>query len=125
MTLSFCLCSTYFLCERNPKNVRLESPKSEESSETHVSTYSSLLFIRITNVLPRLNIHKFFLILILELFLKFSDFEPRIILELFLNAKGLPSPKTLRNIFQYFFMFYYIIKLCKSLYLLSIMQKSF
>ena len=43
--------------------------------------------------------------------LNFSDFEPRIILKLFLNATGVTSPKNLRNIFQSLLMFYYIIKL--------------
>ena len=33
-------------------------------------------------------------------FLTFSDFKPRITLDLFINTKGLTSGETLRNIFQ-------------------------
>ena len=49
--------------------------------------------------------------------------KPRIILKLFLNAKGVSSPNNLANIFQSSLMFYYIIKLNKSLYFVSIKQK--
>ena len=65
------------------------------------------LFIRMPSCLPILNV------------LKFSDFEPRIILKLFLNTKAV----TLRNIFKLLLMFYYVIKVGKSLYFVSIMQK--
>ena len=58
-----------------------------------------------------------------SIFLNFPDFEPRSILKLFLNTKGVTSPKRLRNIFQSLLMFYYVIKLRKSLYFVSIMQK--
>jgi len=70
-----------------------------------------LFFYKKPSFLPSLNI------------LKFSDFEPRIILKLFLNTKGVISPKYLRNIFQSFLMSYFIIKLSKSYYFVSIMQK--
>ena len=39
-----------------------------------------------------------------------SDFDSIIILKLFLNIKGVPSPKNLRNIFQSLLMVCYIIK---------------
>ena len=55
--------------------------------------------------------------------MKFSDFEPRIFLGLFFNTKAVTSPKNLRNPFQSFLLFYYIINLSKSLYLVSIVQK--
>ena len=55
--------------------------------------------------------------------LSFSDFELRTILTLFLNIKGEASPKNLRNICQSLLMFYYIVKLGKSLYFVSVMQK--
>ena len=42
------------------------------------------------------------------MFLNFSDFEPRIILKLFLNTKGVNSPKNIRNLFQSFLVLYYI-----------------
>ena len=58
-----------------------------------------------------------------SIFLDFSDFEPRIILKLFLNTKGVVSPKILMNIFQSRLMFYYIIKACKSLYFVWMKQK--
>ena len=45
------------------------------------------------------------------------------IFELFSNTKGVTSPKSLGNIFQYMLMFYYIEKLSKSLYFASIVQK--
>ena len=57
------------------------------------------------------------------IFLKFSDFEPRIILQLFLNTEDATSPITLRNVFQFVLMFYYIIKLSKSLHFVPIFQK--
>ena len=53
--------------------------------------------------------------------LKFSDFEPKIIPTLFLNTKGVASPKNLRNVFQSLLIFYYIIKLSKSVYFISVM----
>ena len=43
--------------------------------------------------------------------LSFYDFEPRIIIKLFLKSKGVILPKCLRNVFQSLLMFYYIIKL--------------
>ena len=55
--------------------------------------------------------------------LNFSDFESRIVLILFSVTKGVASPKSLWNVFQSLLMFYYIIELSKSLYLVSIMQK--
>ena len=55
--------------------------------------------------------------------LNFSDFESRIILKLYSITKGVASPKSLRNVFQSLLMFYYIIELSRSLYLVSIMQK--
>ena len=58
-----------------------------------------------------------------SIFLNFYGFEPRIILQLFLNTKSVTSPNNFRNIFQSFLMFYYIIKLSKSLYFVSIIQK--
>ena len=61
-------------------------------------------FKRIPNFLPSLII------------LKFSDFELRIILKLFLNNTGVTSQEKVKNIFQFWFMFYYIIMLSKSLY---------
>ena len=48
-------------------------------------------------------------------FLNFSDFKPSISLELFLNTKGVPLPKNLRNLFKSLLMFYYIIELSKRL----------
>ena len=56
--------------------------------------------------------------IILKLFLNY----PRIILKLFLNTKGATLPKNLRNMFQSFFMLYYILKLSKTLYFVSIIQ---
>ena len=68
--------------------------------------------------------YEFFLIFFrASIFLDFSDFEPRIILKLSLNTKGATSPRNFRNIFQSLLMFYYIIKLSKSLYFVSIMQR--
>ena len=58
-----------------------------------------------------------------SIILNFFDFDPRIILKLFLNTNGVASSKTLRNIFQSLLIFYNIIKLSKSLYFVSIMQK--
>ena len=57
------------------------------------------------------------------MFLNFYDFKPRIILKLFLNTDGLTSPKNLRNTFQSLLMLYFIIKLSRSLYFVSIVQK--
>ena len=57
------------------------------------------------------------------MFLNFSDFEPRIILKLFFNTKVVTSPKYLMNIFQSYLTIFCIIKLCKSLHFLSIVQK--
>ena len=45
------------------------------------------------------------------MFFMFSDFEPRIVRNLFLNTKGVASPKNLRNIFQSLLMLYYILEL--------------
>ena len=56
------------------------------------------------------------------IFSNLSDFEPRIILKLFLKNEGVISPKNLRNIYQSLLMFYYIIKLSKSLYFASVIQ---
>ena len=53
----------------------------------------------------------------------FSNLEPRTSLKLFLNTKCTTLLKTLRNIFQSFLMFYYIIKLSNSLYFVLVMQK--
>ena len=57
------------------------------------------------------------------MFLNFSNFEHRIILKLLLSIKRVTSSKNLRNTFQSLLMFCYIIKLSKSLYFVSIMQK--
>ena len=40
-----------------------------------------------------------------------------------LNTTGVSSPKNLRYIVQSLFIFYYIIKRKKSLYIVSVMQK--
>jgi len=56
-----------------------------------------------------------------SILVNFSDFKPRIILK-FLNTKGVTSPKNSRNLFQSL-IFYYIIKLDKSLYYVSITLK--
>ena len=45
-------------------------------------------------------------LLSLKIFLKFSDFEPRIILKILLNTKVVPSPTNLRNVYLYLLMFY-------------------
>ena len=57
------------------------------------------------------------------LFLNFSDFEPRIILKLFLNTEGETSPKNLEAIVQSLLMFCCIVKLSKVLNFALIMQK--
>ena len=49
-----------------------------------------------------------------SMFLNFSDFEPEIVLQVFLNTEGVTSPKILRNIFQSSLMFYYIIMLTNN-----------
>ena len=41
------------------------------------------------------------------MFLNFYDLEPRFILKLFLNIKDVPCPKSLRNIFQFFYALLY------------------
>ena len=61
------------------------------------------------------------------IFLNMLDFEPRIILKLFLNTKGLNSPKNLRNTFQSLLVLYYIIKLISCIddakvYLKAVLQ---
>ena len=66
-----------------------------------------------------------------SIFLKFSDFGPRSVLKLFLNSKGVgvtfpkgvTIPKNVSSIFHSLLIFYYIIKLSKSLCFVSIMQK--
>ena len=49
----------------------------------------------------------------------FLNIEPRF----FLNTKGATSPKNLRNMFQSWLVLYHIIKSCKSLHFILIMQK--
>ena len=44
-----------------------------------------------------------------SIFFNFSAFEPRFILNLFLNASSLTLLKNLRNIFRTSLMFYYIL----------------
>ena len=56
------------------------------------------------------------------MFLSFSDFEPSTIVELFSTIKGVALPKNLMNILQSSLMFYYIIKVGKGLYLISIIE---
>ena len=60
----------------------------------------------------------------IQICLNFSDFEPRNILNLFLNTKGVTWHKNLRNLFQSLLMFNCIINLSKSLHFLSIMQST-
>ena len=56
------------------------------------------------------------------MFLNVSDFEPRNILKVFLNTMCLTSPKNLKTIFQSWLTFYYIIKLRRGLYFVSMIQ---
>ena len=57
-----------------------------------------------------------------SLFLHFYDFEPRIILHLFFNTKGIALLKHICNILKPLLMIYCIKKLSKSLYFASMIQ---
>ena len=48
------------------------------------------------------------------MFLTFSGFEPKIILKLFLNLKGVALSENKRNIFKSLLLFYFITKQIKG-----------
>ena len=77
----------------------------------NASQYCTLVFTGIPNFSPD------------SVFLNFFYMEPRNILKLFSNIKGVALLEYLRIVFQSLLVLYYIIKLSKNLHFVSIMQK--
>ena len=56
------------------------------------------------------------------MFFNASDYEPRIVLTLFLTTEVETSPENFKSAFKSLLMFYYIIKLSKTSYFASTKQ---
>ena len=111
--ISIAIFQKFHFCKTNVKNCKQLSVLGHAPQDC-----DSCFFSKYTN-----RLHGIFYLFFPSLnFGKFFWFKPRIILK-FLNTKGVTSPKNSRNLFQSLLIFYYIIKLDKSLYYVSITLK--
>ena len=101
----------------------VSSPRYLTRFLTHLNTIKSLmsrilpsqgLKSRMHNKVSDLGLSIKQNIMFPTIFLNFSDFEPRIILKLFLNTKSTTQHDNQKNTLQSLFMFYYIIQLSKG-----------